>query len=144
MTQRGFILLDVLLALAILAIALPVLLGLASRDIELLGHARALTTATLLAQEKLFETEVEGFPPVGQQRGDFQVPSPGLASEQKIDDRRAAFRWTRTVDATSFEDMREVRVRISWPRGRTEEMVEVTSYVFMEPKTVSSSRLRTD
>ena len=144
MMQRGFILLDVLLALAVLAIALPVLLGLANRDIELVTHARALTTATRLAQEKLFETEAEGFPPVGRQIGDFQVPSLTLTSEQKLDDRRAAFRWTRTVDATPFEEMREVRIRISWPRGRTEEMVEVTSYVFMEPKTVSSSRLRTD
>jgi general secretion pathway protein I len=145
MTQRGFILLDVLLALAVLAIALPVLLGLASRDIELLGHARALTAATLLAQEKLFESEAEGFPPVGLQTGDFQLPSShGLASEQQIDDRRRAFRWTRTVDATALEDVREVRVRISWPRGRLEEMVEVTSYVFLEPKTSPSSRLYPD
>jgi general secretion pathway protein I len=144
MTQRGFILLDVLLALAILAIALPMLLGLANRDIELLGHARALTTATLLAQEKLLETEVGGFPPVGEQMGDFQTPSPGMTSEQDRYDLRGAFRWTRTVDATPLEDVREVRVRISWPRGRTEEMVEVTSYVFLEPKTSSSSRLHTN
>ncbi|MDQ6733081.1 MAG: hypothetical protein M3Z35_03020 [Nitrospirota bacterium] len=144
MTQRGFILLDVLLAMAILAIALPVILALASRDIELVGHARALTTATLLAQEKLFETEVEGFPQVGQQVGDFQRPSAGLTSEQKIDDRRGVFRWSRTVEATPLEDVREVRVRISWPRGRTEAMLEVTGYVFLEPKTSSSSRLYTD
>jgi general secretion pathway protein I len=144
MTQRGFILLDVLLALAMLAIALPVLLGLANRDIELLGHARALTTATLLAQEKLLETEVEGFPPVGQQMGDFQTPRPGMTTEPDIYNRRGVFRWTRTVDSTPSEEIREVRVRISWPRGQTEEMVEVTSYVFLEPKASSSSRLHTD
>jgi general secretion pathway protein I len=144
MTQRGFILLDVLLALAMLAIALPVLLGLANRDIEFLGHARALTTATLLAQEKLLETEVEGFPPVGQQMGDFQTPPPGLTTEQDIHNRRGAFRWTKTVGETSLEELREVRVRILWPRGRTEEMVEVTSYVFLEPRASSSSRLHTD
>jgi len=143
MTQRGFVLLDVLLALAVLAIALPVLLGLANRDLELLAHARALTTATLLAQEKLLETEVEGFPPMGQVMGDFQAPSFGKTSERKYD-QREAFRWARTVDATSFEDVREVRVSIFWPRGRTEEKVEMTSYVFLEPKTSSSSRLHTD
>ena len=92
MTQRGFVLLDVLLALAVLAIALPVLLGLANRDLELLAHARALTTATLLAQEKLLETEVEGFPPVGQVMGDFQAPSFDKTSERKYD-QREAFRW---------------------------------------------------
>jgi general secretion pathway protein I len=141
MTQRGFILLDVLLAMAILAIALPVLLGLASRDIELLSHARTLTAATLLVQEKLFETEVGDFPPVGRQTGDFQAPSQGMTSDQKMDDRRSAFRWMRTVDETPFEDVREVRIRVSWPRGRTEEIVEVTSYVFLEAKTASPSRL---
>lgn len=144
MTQRGFILLDVLMALALLAITLPVLLGLANRDIELLGYARTVTTATLLAQEKLFETEVEDFPPVGEQMGDFQRPPTDMGFEQEKHDRRGAFRWTRSVYATPLEDVREVRVRISWPRGRTEEMVEVTSYVLLEPKTSSSSRLHTD
>src|SRR5690349_5018635 len=144
MRQGGFILLDVLLALAVLAIALPALLGLANRDIELVGHARALTTATRLAEEKLFEIEAEGFPPIGRQTGDFQGPSQDMASEQRIDDRRAIFRWTRTVDTTPFKEMREVRVRISWPRGRAEEMLEVTSYVFLDPKTTPSSRLHAD
>jgi general secretion pathway protein I len=143
MRQRGFVLLDVLLALAVLAIALPVLLGLANRDLELLAHARALTTATLLAQEKLLETEVEGFPPVGQVIGDFQTASFYRAADRR-QDQRDAFRWARTVDATSFEDVREVRISIFWPRGKTEEKVEMTSYVFLEPKTSSSSRLHTD
>lgn len=144
MSQRGFILLDILLALAILAMALPVLLGLANRDIELLGHARALTTATLLAQEKLLETEATGFPPVGQQMGDFQTSLPSLHPEQDTQDQRRAFRWTRTVDQTPLEDVREVRVRITWPRGQTEEMVEITSYALLEPKHPSPSRLHTD
>jgi general secretion pathway protein I len=144
MTQRGFILLDVLLALAILAIALPVLLGLANRDIELLGHARALTTATLLAQEKLLETEMMGFPPVGQQTGDFQTPPPGTRMQHEIDDRRGAFRWTRIVDPTPVADVREVRVRISWPRGESEQTLEVTTYVLLEPKSQSSGRVHAD
>jgi general secretion pathway protein I len=132
MTQRGFILLDVLLALTMLAIALPVLLGLANRDIELLGCARAITAATLLAQEKLVETEVNGFPPIGEQRGDFQVLIPSMATEQDVDYLPRAFWWTRTVNVSPLEEIREVRVRVSWPRGRTEEVVEVTSYVFQE------------
>ena len=145
MMQRGFILLDVLLALAILAIALPVLLGLANRDVELLGHARALTAATLLAQGKVLETEMIGFPPVGEQMGDFETPPPGMTNGHGIlQNRQGAFRWTRTVDATPLEELREVRVRISWPRGRAEDSVEVTSYVFLEPKASSSSRLHTD
>ena len=85
---------------------------------------RALTMATLLAQEKLLETEVEGFPPVGQVMGDFQAPAFDKTSERKYD-QREAFRWARTVDATSFEDVREVRVSIFCADRRTEEKVEV-------------------
>lgn len=139
MRQEGFILLDVLLALAVLAIALPVLVGLANRDIEMIAYARSLTTATLLAQEKLLETEAGSFPPIGRQSGDY-VPFPGTIA-QKVRDQRESFQWSRTVDATPLEEVREVRVRIAWPRGRTEEMVEVTSYVLQEPDTSSSSRL---
>ena len=134
MTERGFILLDVLLALAILGIALPVLLALGNRDVELLGYARALTTATLLAQEKLVETEIMGFPPVGEQTGDFQNPPPGLSMDAVTQDRWGGFRWTRSVEPTPLEVVREVRVRVSWLRGQTEEMVEVTSYAFLEPR----------
>lgn len=133
-----------LLALVILAMALPVLLGLANRDIEILGHARALTAATLLAQEKLLETEVMGFPPVGQQTGDFRTPPPGMRIEHEVDARREVFRWTRIVDPTPVEELREVRVRISWPRGETEQMVEVTTYVFLEPRSPSPSRIHAD
>lgn len=141
MNQRGFVLLDVLLALAVLAIALPILIGLGNRDIELVAQARALTTATRLAQEKLFETEMDGLPPLGRQAGDFQRPFQSMASDKKMDDERGGFRWVRTVEATTFDDMREVRVRVLWPRGRTEEMVEVTSYVFRESQTVPAKRL---
>lgn len=142
----GFTLLEMMLAMVILAIAFPVLLGLRNRDVELLGYADNVTTATLLAQEKLFETELMGFPPTGEQAGDFQNPAPGsLTSASRQDRERDApgsrnfrnfrnFRWTRTVVSTPLEAVREVRIRIAWPRGAVEETVEVTSYVFLDPQ----------
>jgi general secretion pathway protein I len=134
MSERGFTLLEVMLALAILAIALPVLLGLRNRDVELLGYAHRLTTATLLAQEKLLETELMGFPPTGEQSGNFQNPSPGAMTSEPTPDRPQDFQWTRTVMPTPLEAVREVRIKITWPRGPTEETLEVTSYVFLEPR----------
>ncbi|MBA2487409.1 MAG: prepilin-type N-terminal cleavage/methylation domain-containing protein [Nitrospira sp.] len=133
MTERGFTLLEVMLALAILGLALPVLLGLRNRDIELFEHARTVTTATFLAQEKLFEIEIMPFPPIGEQTGDFQNPPPGSQIQVEDKDRASRFRWARMVSATPLEVVREVRVRVSWARGETEEKVEVTSYVFLEP-----------
>ncbi|MEP6600560.1 MAG: hypothetical protein ABJB49_01970 [Nitrospirota bacterium] len=125
--------------MVILAIAFPVLLGLRNRDVELLGYANSVTTATLLAQEKLFETELMGFPPTGDQTGDFQNPSPGSLTSASGQDRGRDvdfrnFRWTRTVVPTPLEAVREVRIRIAWSRGTVEEAVEVTSYVFLDPR----------
>ncbi len=134
MTARGFTLIEVLLAMAILAVALPVLLGLRNRDVELVGYAHSMTMATLLAQEKLFDTEIMGFLPTGEQSGDFQNAPPGALDYTDMNDRRRDFRWTRTVVPTPFEVVREVRIRIMWPRGTGEETVEITSYVFLEPK----------
>ena len=70
---------------------------------------------------------MEGFPPVGQVMGDFQAPSFDKTSERKYD-QREAFRWARTRHVVRGC---EVRVSIFWPRGRTEEKVEMTSYVFL-------------
>lgn len=130
----GFTLLEVVMAMALLAIALPVLLGLRNRDVELLRYADSMTTATLLAQEKLFETELMGFPQTGEQTGDFQDLPPGSLASAKVKDRGRDYRWTRTVVSTPLDAVREVRIRVAWPRGKVDETVEITSYVFLDPK----------
>jgi len=132
--QRGFTLLEIMVAMAILALALPVLLSLRNWDLTLRARAEALTTATLLAQEKLFETELGGLPPIGEQRGEFTDRLPGFQIATAPPDRAQGFRWTRTVAPTFFETIREVRIRISWPRGEAEDELEVTQYVMAKPQ----------
>lgn len=127
--EEGFTLLEVLLAIALLAIALPVLLGLRNFDLDLHARAEELTAATLLAQEKLLETELLGVYPVGEVSGDFQAPPIGVQSAVPPD-RAPGYKWKRTVSPTPLELIREVRVQVSWPRGATEETVEVSTYVF--------------
>jgi general secretion pathway protein I len=133
--QRGFTLVEVMLALAVLAIALPVLLGLRNRDVVLLDQAEMLTKATLLAKEKAFETELMGFPPLGEQSGDFAAPPPGAPLSADSRDRAPGFRWTRTVAPTALDPIREVKIRLTWPRGAGEGTLAITRYAFAEPGT---------
>ena len=128
-SERGFTLLEVLLAIALLAIALPVLLGLRNFDLDLQSRATELTAATLLAQEKLLEVELAGQYSVGETLGEF-LPLPlGSQTALQAVPRAVGYRWKRTIAPTPLEFVREVRIKISWPRGDREESLEVSTYV---------------
>ncbi len=128
--EDGFTLLEVLLAIALLAIALPVLLGLRNFDLDLHARAEELTAATLLAQEKLLEAELLTVFPIGEVTGDFQGLPLGVTSSAIPVERPKGYRWKRSIMPTPLQLIREVRVQVSWPRGATEETVEVSTYVF--------------
>lgn len=128
--EEGFTLLEVLLAIAILAIALPILLGLRNFDVDLHERATELRGATLLAQEKLLEAELAGLYPVGETSGDFRSTPLGAPATVGASDRAAGYKWKRTIAPTPLPLIREVRVKVSWPRGASEESLEVSTYVF--------------
>jgi len=128
--ERGFTLLEVLLAIALLAIALPILLGLRNFDLDLHERATELRMATLLAQEKLLEAELAGVYPIGETIGDFRNAPLGAPATVAASERAAGYRWKRTIATTPLPLTREVRVKVSWPRGVSEETVEVSTYVF--------------
>jgi len=129
-SERGFTLLEVVIALGILALALPILLGLRNWDLDLHARANELTTATILAQEKLIETELGALLPLGETGGEF-LPIPlGSQATAEMVDRPSNYRWKRIVSPTPLPIVREVKIQVLWPRGATEEMVEVSTYVF--------------
>lgn len=132
--ENGFTLLEVLLAIAVLAIALPILLGLRNVDMDLHNQAREMTEATLLAQEKLLEAELAGTYPFGETVGEFLNAPLGTPLTVQSFDRATGYRWKRTVSPTPLGPIREVRIKISWQRGAREEAVEVSTYV-IAPKT---------
>ena len=128
--EGGFTLLEVLLAIALLAIALPILLGLRNFDLELQERASELTGATLLAQEKLVETELVGQYAIGESTGEFQNIPLGAQPTMQGVARAVGYKWKRTIAPTPLELIREIRIKVSWLRGGLEESVEVSTYVF--------------
>jgi general secretion pathway protein I len=126
----GFTLLEVLIAMAILAFALPVLLGLRNRDLDFHARAADITAATMLAQEKLIETELSPVYPIGETTGDFRNPPPGYQVPGDIANRAQRFRWKRLITSTPLPSVREVKIQILWEQGAADEVLEASTYVF--------------
>jgi len=68
---KGFTLLEVMIAMAILAIALVAVFQSQSQSISMAGDSRFLTTAALLAQSKMTEIEAVDMMNVKTGNGDF-------------------------------------------------------------------------
>src|SRR5262249_40420277 len=114
----GFTLLEVLVALAVLAVALVSLLGLQNRNLLLTMQAERLSTATLLAREMLTRTQLEGPDAARVTSGDFSSLHPQQYPE---------FRWHRTVRPAPLEGLWELRVEVTWGE-REDERAELTLF----------------
>jgi len=114
--SKGFTLLEVMLAVAIMALVLVSLLGLQSRsskDVELAGH---ITTATLLAKRVMTESVLA-------------KPLLPLEKEGEFEDEEFSdYSWKRVVSPTPVPQVMEVRVAVLWKEGERQEQVELVSY----------------
>ena len=112
---RGFTLLEILVAVAILGVALISLLGLHARNLRLLAESQRTTLAALVASRLAAEAQSGAFPPIGTQSGGFvgldDVPSDALG-ERVGGELTRGLSWTRDVEATGLENLRRVRIAI--------------------------------
>ncbi|MBI5756618.1 MAG: type II secretion system protein [Nitrospirae bacterium] len=108
--------LEVMVALLIIATSFVVLLHSRNQSVVAAGYAKNVTTATLLASEKMNEIEQEGFPETGEGSSNFGDDFPG-------------YTWKTTVSDTAYEDVREVRVQVLWGEGSAQRSVELVNYV---------------
>jgi general secretion pathway protein I len=103
---RGFTLLEVMVAIAILGIALMGLLGLQHQSMQSVIRAQQSTRASMLAQAVMTEAELERYPDLGRTSGDFESSFPGEFQD---------FRWQRQVaESGTFPDVRKVEVVIRY------------------------------
>lgn len=119
---RGFTLLEVMVALAVIATAFTALLGLHVRNLKLAARDQAYTQALLLSRTLITEVELGPYPEVGAAQGDFEDRWPG---------RYPGFRWQRTVNDFGVFDVREVTIRVI-PNGDEAAASELT--VFVRPE----------
>ena len=116
----GFTLLEVVVALAIIATAFTALLGLHTQNLKTIARDRGYTEALFLAREKLAQVELQGVPEPGFSSGDFEGKFPG---------EYPGYRWEMSVIVPGFfENVREVSVNVR-PPGTGASSAELTLWM---------------
>ena len=107
-TSFGFTLLEVMVAMAIIAIALTAVLGSQSQSVSLASEAKFNTTAPLLAQSKIAEVEVAEQNDLTGDSGDFGEDFPD-------------YTWELSVEDITFEEpenvsdlLKRIDLKVSW------------------------------
>jgi general secretion pathway protein I len=119
--QRAFTLLEIMVALAIIGIAMVALLSLGNRSIGVHDRLQHLTQATLLAQQKMSESELEA------RRGGVAqlVDGEGVFTEPFAD-----YRWRIEIISTPLPAVQQVTITVLWGDEDRNEGVDVTSFLF--------------
>ena len=113
----GFTLIEVICAVAIIAIALVPLLRAQSLAIRASGASQKITVATLLARSLMTEIQLELFPDIGQSNGDFSEQGyPEFTYEVDIRTPEDLESLLRSFGAglTTENLIREVELNIYW------------------------------
>ena len=115
----GFTLIEIVVTLAILSLGLPVLLQSFSNAANNQNISEDKTTALYLLKTRMAEIELQGYPDIGQEDGDFDENSP--------------YRWRSEVydvESDEFEEgLRAVTLTITWlDRGKAES-TSMTTYI---------------
>lgn len=116
----GFTLIEVLVALAILAVALGAAMRVAGMAATTTGELKQRTLALWVAQNRLAEQRLRGmrgeWPPLGQSEG--EATQAGLA-----------FRWQEDIDATPHGDFRRIRIRVFAGDGADRALADLAGYL---------------
>lgn len=115
--QRGFTLLEVLVALAILAITMAAVSRTASSSIHHVEALRTRVIADWVAQNRLAQHQA---------RGDWPAPGIQTGSEEQA---RQTYPWREEVIATPNPTMRRIVVSVYAPDDAKHSLRELTGYL---------------
>lgn len=113
--QNGFTLLEVVVALAIAAIALPMLLRAFSDGTKRYSLIENRTTALYLLRLKMAEIEMNGYSALASEEGDFGTDS--------------RFKWASEVVDTEIDGLKEVTVIVTWQERGQEKSIQLSTYM---------------
>lgn len=116
MTARGFTLIEVLIATAVLAFAMGAVITGMARYADNAGSLRERTVALWVAHNRLTELDLEpAWPAIGKSDGDVEMAG-------------IEWRWFVTVSETPDPDVRRVEIRVQ-PKGREEDSAALSSFI---------------
>ena len=114
---RGFTLLEVMIAMAILATTLVVVFQSQSQSVSMAGRARFETTASLLAQSRMAEIEAANPENVVSDNGDFGDDFPDYS-------------WQVDVTETELESLKKIEVKVVNERLTSNNSFRLVLYRF--------------
>ena len=116
--KDGFTLVEILVTLTILAAILPALLQAFTTAARNQGLSDNRTTALYLLKFRMAEIEMEGYPDVGEQTGEFGE--------------NTRYRWrsvVEDVDSEDVENVRRVQVTVTWLHRNRENSMSMSTYI---------------
>ena len=113
--QRGFTLLEIIVALTIAALSLPPLLQAFSMGTKRQSMIENKTTALYLLKLRMSEIEMIGELEAGSEEGEFGSNS--------------RFKWNSDISESDTDGLYEVKVTVFWQEMGQEKSVELTTYI---------------
>ena len=114
----GFTLVEILVTLAILGAVLPALLQAFATAARNQGLSDNSTTALYLLKFRMAEIEMDGYPDVGEETGEFGE--------------NTRYRWNSVVeeiDSDDVENIRRVQVTVTWLHRNRERSMSMSTYI---------------
>ena len=109
-SNDGFTIIEVLVALVLLGIAVMMTLQLTTQNQNALSQTRRQDTAIILAREKLFELEEDGLSASTGKSGDFGEDYP-------------AFSWKASAHATDISEFYRLQLTVSWGEKKDRHVI---------------------